>query len=163
VRKSTVTEREDHLNRRQNWLAQALVATLECDLIFVDPDNGIRRTEHAEPRHRTKSVKHAYLDELEAFAIRGQSVVAYHHADRSASVAQQAMLRLSDLAEDMSVEPLAAVRASRGTTRLFLVAANALHVDHLTSRLLALKSSKWSSELIVYWWPTRAGGPFARP
>jgi len=71
---------------RRNWLQQALAATTGCDLIFADPDNGIRPVAHREPAHRTKAVKHVYLNELAAFAQRGQSVIVYHHAARSAAV-----------------------------------------------------------------------------
>lgn len=146
-----VSSRQARVERRSTWLNRALAATEDCDLIFVDPDNGIRRTDHTQPPHRTKAVKHAYLGELDAFAARGQSIMAYHHADRSASVPEQAMRRLADLGEQVSVEPIAAVRASRGTTRLFLVAADERHSERLTSRLRALEGSRWSSELVVYW------------
>ena len=104
-------------------------------------------------------MKHAYLDELAAFGVRGQSLVVYHHADRSAPVAGQAQHRLADLAREVAgVEPLAAVRASRGTTRLFLVAAAPRHLEHLTSRLSGLASSAWSKEFAVSWWDTAALG-----
>jgi len=76
--------------QRRSWLGQALAAAAACQLIFADPDNGIRPAGHREPSHRAKAVKHAYLDELAAFAQRGQSLVVYHHADRSATVDQQA-------------------------------------------------------------------------
>ena len=56
-----------------------------CEIVFADPDNGIRSTGHMAP-YRTKAVKYAYLDELAAFAAQGLSLVVYHHADRSASV-----------------------------------------------------------------------------
>lgn len=148
-----VTSREARAERRQTWLKDALAITQDCDLIFVDPDNGVRRTDHAHPSHRTKSVKHAYLDELNAFTLRGQSIIAYHHADRSAPVHKQAMNRLADLGEAVSAKPVAAVRASRGTTRLFLVAANQHQLGSLSSRLKALEASRWRSELTVYWWP----------
>jgi hypothetical protein len=99
-----------------------------------------------------KAVKHGYLDELAAFAQRGQSLIAYHHADRSAAVEQQARRRLTDFARGVPLVPIAAVRASRGTNRLFLVgAASAAHAHYLTERLTALQRSPWASELIVYW------------
>jgi len=75
------------------------------------------------PAHRTKAVKHAYLDEVAAFAQRGQSLIVYHHADRSATVDQQARRRLTDLARGVPVQPVAAVRAARGSNRLFLIGA----------------------------------------
>jgi len=47
--------------------------------------------------------------------------------------------------------PVAAVRASRGTNRLFLAgAASAAHAQYLTVRLTALQHSPWAGELIAY-------------
>lgn len=138
--------------RRRSWAQRALAATSGCDLIFAEPDNGIRPAHHREPAHRPQAVKHAYLDELAAFARRGQSLIAYHHADRSAPIEQQARRRLADLARDAPVKPVAAVRASRGTTRLFLVgAATSSHTRYLTDRLTSLQHGPWARELTVYW------------
>ncbi len=128
-----------------------MATTVGCGLIFADPDNGIRPAAHPVPAHRTKAVKYAYLDELAAFAGRGQSLVVYHHADRTAAVEEQARRRLGDIARYVPLEPVAAVRASRGTTRLFLVAATESHAGYLTERLTALTVSPWAAELGVYW------------
>lgn len=86
----------DRLSYRKSWIEDALAATAGCDLVFADPDNGIRRSSHSTDRTRTKAVKHAYLDELAEFAGRGQSLVIYHHADRSAPVIEQPKRRLAD-------------------------------------------------------------------
>ncbi|MGC2191600.1 MAG: hypothetical protein WA751_04635 [Candidatus Dormiibacterota bacterium] len=140
------------LRYREEWLQAALGAISGCDLVFGDPDNGIRKVSHGVARTRTKAVKHAYLDELAAFAARGQSLVVYHHADRSAPVVEQARRRLAELGQEVAeVQPLAAVRASRGTTRLFLVAAAPRHLEHLVSRLRGLATGAWSKEFEVYW------------
>jgi hypothetical protein len=124
-------------------------------VVFADPDNGLRRSDHATPSHRSKSEKHAYLDELGAFIERGQSIIAYHHADRSAPVPVQAERRMADAAEELGVEPMAAVRASRGTTRLFLVVPAPAHRDQLRARLHDLEQSPWADELVVYWSDSR--------
>jgi hypothetical protein len=138
--------------RRHTWLEQALAATAACQLIFADPDNGIRPAGYREPAHRTKAVKHAYLDELATFAQRGQSLIVYHHADRSATVDQQARRRLTDLTRAVPVQPVAAVRASRGSNRFFLIgAASAAHSRYVTGRLTALQHGPWAGELTVYW------------
>jgi len=108
-----VTAREARCTRRRAWLERALTATAGRDLIFADPDNGIRPAQHPVPAYRTKAVKHAYLDELAAFARRGQSLIVYHHADRTAAVEQQAISRLCELTREVPVEAIAAVRASK--------------------------------------------------
>jgi len=146
-----VTAQAARQARRQSWLQRAMAATSGCDLIFADPDNGIRAAAHRVPAYRTKAVKYAYLDELAAFAGRGQSLVVYHHADRTATIEEQARLRLGDIARNVPIKAIAAVRASRGTTRLFLVAATASHAGYLTDRLAALTASPWATELSVYW------------
>ena len=103
------------------------------------------------PSHRAKAVKHAYLDELAAFAQRGQSLVVYHHADRSATVDQQVRRGLTDLTRGVPVQPVAAVRACRGSNRLFLIgAASAAHSRYLTGRLTAFQHGPWVGELTVY-------------
>ncbi len=145
------SDRTARLAHRRDWLDRALEATEGCDIVFVDPDNGIRTSSHAIPPYRNGSAKHACLSELAAFASRGQTIVAYHHADRSATVAGQAQRRLEDLATELPARPLAAIRASRGTARLFLVAAAPAHADRLVARIDALRASEWSKELIVYW------------
>jgi hypothetical protein len=143
------TERENH---RSAWLEAALRAVDGCGLVFADPDNGIRSADHSVGRHRSKSTKHAYLDELGAFLDRGQSLVVYHHADRSASVDQQIIRRFDEITRDLGTEPLAAVRASRGTTRLFLIIPSDSHREALKSALCRIDSSPWSTELKVVWW-----------
>lgn len=143
--------RPDRITRRGRWICASHRATADCSVVFVDPDNGLRRSDHSMPSHRSKSEKHAYLDELTAFVERGQSIVAYHHADRSATVPVQAERRMADVAEELGVAPLAAVRASRGSTRLFIVVPAPAHRAGLRARLQDLERSQWAGELTVHW------------
>jgi len=143
--------RTARVDRRRRWLDAAAAATADCSLVFFDPDNGVRRSDHSTPSHRTRAEKHTYLSELRPFVERGQSVVVYHHADRSAPVPVQAQRRLADLRDELGVEPLAAVRASRGTTRLFLVVPAETHRSLLRHRLTRLDDSVWSAELTALW------------
>ena len=62
----------------------------------------------------------------------------------------QARRRLADIAREVPIEPVAAVRASRGTTRLFLIAAAAAHAGYLKDLLTALADSPWDQELDVF-------------
>jgi hypothetical protein len=135
---------------RADWSDRASAATEVCDVVFLDPDNGIRRSDHPSALRGTRSEKHAYLDELRPFVERGQSVIVYHHADRSAPVYEQAQRRLADVAEELDIDPLGAVRASRGSCRLFLVLPSEDHREHFTTRFERIEESPWRSELTVY-------------
>ena len=152
---------------RADWLARAQEELAACAVVFVDPDNGLRRSDHKNPSSHPKAIKHAYLDELAPFIERGQSVVAYQHADRSDKVRKQARRLMDDAAEELGVEPLAVVRADRGSTRLFLVVPVEAHRSHLERRLTALTGSPWAAELDVIWagacWRTRRCVRTGRP
>ena len=145
------TDREARRRRRAQWLERATVAIAECDLVCLDPDNGIRRDDHSVPPHRTRSEKHSYLHEVVALAGADRSLVAYHHADRSAPVVVQATRRMHDIAEGLDREPLAAVQTSRGSARLFLVAPADRHRDRLTRRLALLEREPAPEEFTIHW------------
>lgn len=137
---------------RASWLSRAVQAVHRCDLVCLDPDNGIRRDDHAVAAHRNRSEKHAYMSEIAALAGDDRSVVAYHHADRSAPVAVQAQRRLDDLADGTQQPPMAAVRTSRGSARLFLVSPSERHRSRLASRLTELERGQAAAEFTVIWW-----------
>lgn len=137
---------------RDRWIDAARSRVEGCDLVFVDPDNGARRAGHPVPRHRPSAGKHAYLDELAPIVRRGQSLMIYHHADRSGPVEQQIAARLDELRGELPEHPpLAAVRASRGSTRLFLLVAAPGHDAWLADRLRRIEGTRWAEELRVTW------------
>lgn len=66
---------------RKGWHQQALKELKDCDLVFVDPDNGLM-VPSAEGG--PKSVKFALPSELEDYYMQGSSVVYYQHKARRA-------------------------------------------------------------------------------
>ena len=68
---------------RSNWFDGALHKTANCDLVFVDPDNGLAWTEG--------SPKHVSLDEIRLLVKRTPrpSVVIYQHVDHSPDTAEE--------------------------------------------------------------------------
>ncbi len=148
----------DRRRLRAGWVQRGLERLAPCDIVFADPDNGIRRSDHRVASSAPSAGKHAYLDELRPIVERGQSLVVYHHADRSGSVEQQVVRRFDDLrAAFPASPPLAAVRAARGSTRLFLVAPAPAHRDLLRRRLRSIEESSWAAELRVTWARVDAG------
>jgi hypothetical protein len=65
-----------NVGRREAWLDRALQTTDRCDLVFFDPDNGLK---NGSVPDRGVSSKHIYLSEVKPFVDRGQSVIIYHH------------------------------------------------------------------------------------
>lgn len=127
---------------RADWVANALRATEGCALVFLDPDNGL--TAQSAGATGSKSVKHAYLDEVEQWFARGQSVVIYHHLGRSGGTheAQIADWR-NRLQERLNPADIFAVRFHRSNSRAFFVLAAETHKDILRRRADALLQSPW--------------------
>lgn len=113
---------------RRGWHESALRTLAGAELVFADPDNGIRTAAGGSTPH-----KFALVSELADYAQRGQAIVAYHHADRSAKANLQARTRLVELAAGVDQLPVGAVIARRGTCRFLLVTAP----DPLRDRIAA--------------------------
>lgn len=124
---------------RRKWLRKAIDAVGLCDLIFLDPDNGIKIEET-----NGRSLKHAYLGELASFARAGdKSVVVYHHLGRNGKHKAQISEWLAILRERFSENELFALWYHRGTARAYFVLADQTLKDILRERAQALVESRW--------------------
>jgi hypothetical protein len=123
---------------RRAWHRRALDALAGAEVICADPDNGIGSTAITSKLH-----KYALVEELADYARRGQSLVAYQHADRSADAITQASRRLRELAVGTGQIPAGAIIARRGSCRFFLVCASDPHADRLGDALRAF-ARRWS-------------------
>jgi hypothetical protein len=132
--------REAH---RVKWLSRALAATAECDLVFLDPDNGLETP--SVPKHSRKAGKYVFWDELISFWKRGQSLVVYHHLNRSASVQDQTKsLRQRFLTNFGDAAFISALLFRRGSCRHFWVLGQAHHEPKLCSRINNMVKAGWS-------------------
>jgi hypothetical protein len=134
--------REARLKHRGEWLQRALEATAGCDVVFVDPDNGL---EGSAKRHHKRGAKYVYFDELAPYLSRGQSLVVYHHMGRNRRAADQIRERLDQIGTrlDGCDRPFA-LRYHRGTSRAFLVIPAKRHGALLFDRAKHFVSGPWS-------------------
>lgn len=121
-----VTEKIEYRNA---WVRGTLEAVEGCDVVFVDPDNGL---ESGTKRHEIRGPKFVYLDELEPYLDRGQSLVVYHHLGRNTSVENQIRERLVQVNERLG--GAFALRYRRGPAKAFLVVPSDAHRELLTER-----------------------------
>lgn len=73
-------ETPDRREERESWLDEARLALAGCDLVFLDPDNGLAVASTA--KGRKNSSKYVFLDEVATFYAAGQSVLIYQHYPR---------------------------------------------------------------------------------
>ena len=68
------------MNNRANWFMYSLEQLTNCDIIFLDPDNGLEVKSY--PKTSKRHVKYLYYDEVEQYLQDGKSVIIYQHHDR---------------------------------------------------------------------------------
>jgi hypothetical protein len=134
--------RDARLRLRTDWLERALDASAGCDVVFVDPDNGL---ESGTKRHHKRGPKFAYFDELEPYLRRGQSLVVYHHMGRNRKAPEQIQQRLAEITRRLEgcSSPFA-LRYGRGTSRGFLVVPANAHRAILLGRADHFVAGPWS-------------------
>lgn len=129
---------------RRAWTEEALRATEGCEIVFLDPDNGLE-PQSVAIRHKA-AVKYAYLEEVEQWFARGQSVVIYHHLGRSGGTHEAQIADWRDQLQKqnrLKSADIFAVRFHRSNSRAFFVLAAETHQDILRRRADALLQSPW--------------------
>lgn len=126
---------------RTAWFEGALQATAGCDLIFLDPDNGLEIA--SVRRHQDSGVKYVFLDEARSFIERGQSLVIYDQLCRTGRADEQIEARMQE-PETLSGRRALALRYRRGTSRAYLTVPASAHTAALTQRTEQMMLGRWS-------------------
>ena len=127
---------------REGWLEDALKTTADAKLIFVDPDNGIS-PKRTRPWHK-KGPKYVFMDDLNRFYKRGQSLVIYHHMGRQGTAEEQINRHAEGLRERLGLFSLPwTLRYRRGTTRFYFIVHHERHRAVLEKRLASFADSPW--------------------
>ena len=74
----TKTHKAGRRNGRQQWLNDAVKTVSQCNIVFVDPDNGIE-IPSIPNIHQMKSGKYTYISELQELFSNKDACVIYHH------------------------------------------------------------------------------------
>lgn len=134
--------KQDKIERRTAWVAAALRSTADCDVVFVDPDNGVQ-CKSVQP-HSSRGPKYAFRHELLPIIDRGQTLVVYHHISRQKSADAQIREQLNAFQSLRSpLNDLCALRFRRGSSRAFLILPSPRHRALIRQRTEAVLASAW--------------------
>jgi hypothetical protein len=129
---------------RTDWFIRAQAATVGADVVFLDPDNGIEV--RSVPKRAPKAGKYVFWNEIEALWARGQSLVIYHHLNRTTTVRLQTEALTKRVTERLSCPPLLlSLLFRRGSCRHFWVVGQPDHAGRLKSRIEAMLRLGWSA------------------
>ena len=132
---------DDRLVDRQTWTEGALQATDGCDVVFLDPDNGLAPA--SAPITSAKAPKYAYLEEVGKWSKRCQSLVIYHHLGRNHPHLDQIASWLECLRDEFKAHDIFALHFRRGTSRAFFVLEAERHAHTLRECAQTLADSAW--------------------
>ena len=128
---------------RDNWLQGALETTAAADVIFADPDNGI--SEAVDPL-RKNGPKYVFMDDLQLFAKRGQSLIIYHHLGRRGTAEQQIRYWARALQQNLNLTRLPwSLWFHRGSARAYFIVAQERHRAIVEDRLARFIRGPWGA------------------
>ncbi len=128
---------------REQWLRRAAEATSDADVVFLDPDNGLKVSSMGSSS--SKAAKHVLMDDLNILVKPHQSVVAYHHLGRSDDHTTQILLLLQALRDRWPNRVPFGLRFRRGTSRAYLIAPSPDHQNLLRRRVQGLVDGPWGT------------------
>lgn len=126
-----------HRSERENWFRAARRKVEACDLVFLDPDNGVCVNDGCTRKHVT-------IQELKSIADANHKlVVIYHHLGRNGSHSDQIRELSSRLATECGARSIFALRYRRGTSRAFFILACEEMKNQTRNLLDEFVSSAW--------------------
>ena len=132
---------------RTDWFRRASDAVGNCDLVFLDPDNGLV-DDDGNPD--AVGPEHATYQEAAQLWMQGKSLVIYQSFNRDGTHEEQIQRHADNLRQELNISgPLGeiiALRFNRLPPRIFFVIpnpANAEVAQLLTDRVQAFMDSAW--------------------
>jgi len=132
---------ERRLAHRLQWLERGYEAMASCDVVFLDPDNGLEGP--VAPYQKT-GPKYVFLSEAKKYSERGQSLIIYQHLGRRGSTREQLDRKFTKL---LALRPGGSVFAMlyhRGTARAFFVLESRAHKALLFQLATKFLCGPWS-------------------
>ena len=139
----------DRYSQRLDWSVGALNRVKNCDLVFLDPDNGLRL--ESASASGSVSPEHAYKDELLTFVNSAGVAVVYHTPSRHRKGFTHDK-QVEEICEDLAGtgpdhRTVFAARWRRHGARLFLIVCKPGRADAVRQVLLAMRHSPWGQHL----------------
>ena len=123
---------------RQNWFHRAVNKIRDCDVIFLNPDTGMRWAEEATPAH-------VHSRELRALLEMDKILIIYQHQQPHTDFVWDHTFQLRR--PPLNVEHLRVCRWRRRRVRAyFMVARNKNQIDRIDERLRVLTRRTWVTE-----------------
>jgi hypothetical protein len=145
----TQKDRQEREEKRAQWFSKALLGISNCNIAFLDPDNGLQ-IPSCSKTSQLKSGKFAYYSEISVLVRNMAVTVIYHHLGRKGTHATQISTRAAELRRHIdSTRTIFALRYQPYSPRVyFIVAATPEDIrlkDKLSNFLQSGYGKHWDS------------------
>lgn len=135
----------DRTEYRLDWFARGLQRLRSCDMLFLDPDNGIETASLKKSDFRAG--KYVFWREIEQAWDMGKSLVIYNHLNRTASASTQtAKLKAEFSTRLPSADMIVPLLFRRGSCRHLWVVGQRSHAGSLSCRIRQFLSAGWRAD-----------------
>lgn len=141
---------------RKKWHRKALNEMTGCDLVFLDPDNGLKCEYPNAPKsayliptgfESPDSGKHAYLEEVLSFVRQGSAVIFYHHPARKKTHNEQIRKLAQYIARKLdNNHRVSAFCYRRWHSRAFFIIWPLARQEVFKPRMKAIHDGLWGKE-----------------
>lgn len=128
---------------RDDWQKNAMAVFSSCDIVYLDPDNGLSvKSVRAQSK---RSSKYVYMDEIEDYIRCGKSVILYNHRQRiKEDIYFSSVISRFNETQAITGKRIYAITFPKCTIRdYFIISASFEHSQKIEQALSALLSSSF--------------------
>jgi hypothetical protein len=130
---------KERFSVRWAWFQESMQALQACDVVFMDPDNGIEVK--SAPVTNRRSPKYVRYSEIEQFYSYGKSMIVYNHRDRSKEI--EYLKRITCLKDLLGGAQIILVRFKRFSVRDYIFVLQERHEDMICEAIHRFLESDW--------------------
>ena len=140
---STRITSAQRIKHRESWFRRAKQKVSDCEVIFLDPDNGLLPSSISI--EKSEAAKYATIDECVALYEAGRrSLIIYQHVHRRGSAEKQSSAHMAALVSALGpIGACFALRFHRGSARFYIVVATPQHAEALSRRAQEMIAGLW--------------------
>ncbi|MGB5276782.1 MAG: hypothetical protein WBO16_17345 [Gammaproteobacteria bacterium] len=133
--RQTTEHKRSRQEARAHWLQRALAAVSNCNVLMLDPDNGLE-IRSCKKIHQARAGKYAFYHEVDHFFREKDVCVIYQHLHRQASHPAQMQQRAQELKQRLpGVAQVFAIRYTPYTPRAYFLLSSSQAVKQIRNSL----------------------------
>jgi hypothetical protein len=144
-------DRQKREDKRAQWLAKAVLAVSNCNIAFLDPDNGLQ-TPSCSKTSQVKSGKFAYHFEVSELSRNKDATVIYHHLSRTGTHTNQISTKVTELRQHINPTGMIfALRYRPYSPRAYFIVATKSQETRVREKLLSFTQSAYGKHWDSYY------------